>query len=116
MLHVHESICKRYECDVPSSHIIYLRKKDSYGLDSLRRDKIYGRERISHKKNSTTLASSFDNEQQCVAIIYFRTTFVRTVNITCTYDTQCSIIRLVESIGRQVKCTECSLTSFSLND
>lgn len=66
------------------------------------------------RKNLSTLASSFDNEQQRVAVIYFRMTFARTVNITCTYDTQCSIIRLVESIGRQVKRAECSPTKLSI--
>lgn len=75
-----------------------------------------GKERNSREKNWSTLASSFDNKQQRVAIYLFSNDVrARTVNITCTYDTQCSIIRLAESIERQVKRAECSPTSFSLN-
>lgn len=103
----------RYECNVTSSYV-YPKKKDTGRFSTAERCKMAGS--VFHvRKNLSTLASSFDNEQQRVAVIYFRMTFARTVNITCTYDTQCSIIRLVESIGRQAKRAECSPTSFLLN-
>lgn len=90
------------------------KKKDTGRFSTAERCKMAGS--VFHvRKNLSTLASSFDNEQQRIAVIYFRMTFARTVNITCTYDTQCSIIRLVESIGRQAKRAECSPTSFLLN-